>query len=170
MECRIASGEETYTIAMLLAEALGMEQYSDRVKVFATDVDVEALNYARHASYSQKEVQSIPPELLDKYFERVNGRYVVQKELRRCVIFGRHDLVQDAPISRIDLLVCRNTLMYFNTETQAKILDRFHFALHDNGFLFLGKAEMLFTRNHSFTPVDLRKRLFTKTPNDLSST
>jgi two-component system CheB/CheR fusion protein len=160
-----ASGEETYTIAMLLAEALGMEQYSDRVKVFATDVDIEALNYARHASYSQKEVQSIPPELLDKYFERVNGRYVMQKELRRCVIFGRHDLVQDAPISRIDLLVCRNTLMYFNTETQAKILDRFHFALHDNGFLFLGKAEMLFTRNHSFTPVDLRRRLFTKTPN-----
>ncbi len=160
-----ASGEETYTVAMLLAEALGMEQCSERVKVFATDVDEEALNYARHASYSPREVQVIPSDLLEKYFEQINGRYIVQKELRRCIIFGRHDLVQDAPISRINLLVCRNTLMYFNTETQAKILDRFHFALDDRGFLFLGKAEMLFTRNHSFTPVDLRRRVFTKTPN-----
>jgi two-component system, chemotaxis family, CheB/CheR fusion protein len=157
-----ASGEETYTIAMLLAEALGMEQYTARVKVFATDVDVDALNDSRQASYSTKEVQSVPPDLLDKYFERVNGFYVVQKELRRNVIFGRHDLLQDAPISRIDLLICRNTLMYFNTETQTKILDRFHFALNDNGFLFMGKAEMLFSRNHSFIPVDLRRRVFTK--------
>ncbi len=160
-----ASGQETYTIAMLLAEALGMEQYAGRVKVFATDVDADALNQSRHASYTDKEVQGIPQDLLDKYFDQVNGRYIVQKDLRRCVIFGRHDLVQDAPIGRIDLLLCRNTLMYFNTETQSKILDRFHFALNDHGFLFLGKAEMLFTRNHSFTPVDLRQRIFTKTPN-----
>ncbi|GAA6617054.1 CheR family methyltransferase [Scytonema sp. NUACC26] len=161
-----ASGEETYTLAILLAEALGMEQYTARVKVFATDVDEDALNIARQAHYSAKEVQSVPPKLQEKYFEQVNGRYAVQKELRRCVIFGRHDLVQDAPISRIDLLVCRNTLMYFNTETQAKILDRFHFALNDNGFLFLGKAEMLFSRNHSFTPLELRQRVFIKVPND----
>ncbi|WP_026731981.1 CheR family methyltransferase [Fischerella sp. PCC 9605] len=160
-----ASGEETYTIAMLLAEALGMEQYTTRVKVFATDVDAEALDYARHANYNPREIQSIPSQLLEKYFERTGGRYVVQKELRRGVIFGRHDLVQDAPISRIDMLVCRNTLMYFNSETQARILDRFHFALQDRGFLFLGKAEMLFTRNHSFTPLDLRRRVFTKVPN-----
>lgn len=160
-----ASGEETYTVAMLLASALGMEQYSVRVKVFATDVDEDALNHARHASYSTKEVQAIPQELLDKYFEQVNGRNIVQKELRRCVIFGRHNLVQDPPISKMDLLICRNALMYFNTETQGKILDRFHFALNDGGFLFLGKAEMLFNRNHSFTPVDLRRRLFTKAPN-----
>ncbi|MEC4816361.1 MAG: CheR family methyltransferase, partial [Scytonema sp. PMC 1069.18] len=160
-----ASGEETYTIAMLLAEALGMEQFTARVKVFATDVDVDALNTARHASYSPKDIESVPTELQEKYFDRINGRYMVQKELRRGVIFGRHDLVQDAPISRIDFLVCRNTLMYFNTETQVKILDRFHFALNDGGFLFLGKAEMLLARNHAFAPLDLRRRVFTKVPN-----
>ncbi|WP_414587556.1 CheR family methyltransferase [Scytonema sp. PCC 10023] len=160
-----ASGEETYTIAMLLAEALGIEEYTKQVKVFATDVDVDALNYARLANYNSKEVQNVPLQLLDKYFERVNGRYVVQKQLRRGVIFGRHDLVQDAPISKIDLLICRNTIMYFNSETQAKILARFHFALNNNGFLFLGKAEMLFSRNHSYTPVDLRQRVFTKVGN-----
>jgi two-component system CheB/CheR fusion protein len=160
-----ASGEETYTIAILLAEALGIEEYTARVKVFGTDVDVDALNYARQANYNSKELQSVPPELVDKYFEQVNGRYLVQKELRRSVIFGRHDLVQDAPISKIDLLICRNAIMYFNTETQAKILARFHFALNNNGFLFLGKAEMLFSRNHSYTPVDLRQRVFTKVGN-----
>ncbi len=160
-----ASGEETYTIAILLAEALGMEKYSQWVKVFATDVDMEALSYARHANYTSKEIQNIPQEILDKYFERVNSHFSIQKELRRGVIFGRHDLVQDAPISKIDLLVCRNTLMYFNSETQSKILDRFHFALHSGSFLFLGKAEMLFSRNHLFSPLDLRQRVFTKLAN-----
>ncbi len=161
-----ASGEEAYTVAILLAEALGMEQYSARIKVFATDVDTEALNYSRHAAYDAKDLKDIPNDLLEKYFERVNnGHYAVQQELRRGVIFGRHDLVQDAPISKIDLLICRNTLMYFNSETQTRILDRFHFALNNGGFLFLGKAEMLFTRNHSFTPVDLRSRVFAKAPN-----
>ncbi len=161
-----ASAEETYTIAMLLAEALSMEEYGMRVKVFATDIDHDALTQARHATYSAKDVQSIPPHLLEKYFERVNGSYyTVIKELRRGVIFGRHDLLKDAPISRIDLLVCRNTLMYFNTENQSQILDRFHFGLNDGGFLLLGKAEMLFTRNHSFTPVDLRQRIFVKVAN-----
>lgn len=159
-----ASGEETYTLAILLAEALGMEQYSRRVKIFATDVDMEALNYARYADYSSKEVDNISPALLNKYFEFTNNRFRVQKELRRGVIFGRHDLVQDAPISRIDLLVCRNTLMYFNSETQSKVLDRFHFALNSGGFLFLGKAEMLFSRNHLFSLLDLHHRVFSKIP------
>ncbi len=80
------------------------------------------------------------------------------------MIFGRNDLIQDAPISRLDLLVCRNTLMYFNAETQARILDRFHFALNDGGCLFLGKAEMLLTHGAAFTPVDLKRRIFVKAP------
>jgi two-component system CheB/CheR fusion protein len=160
-----ASGEETYTIAVLLAETLGMEEYTQRVKVFATDVDMEALGYARQANYTPKQIENVPPAILEKYFERINNHYSVQKELRRGVIFGRHDLVQDAPISRIDLLICRNTLMYFNSETQSKILDRFHFALNSGSFLFLGKAEMLFSRNHLFSALDLRQRIFTKIPN-----
>ena len=80
------------------------------------------------------------------------------------MIFGRNDLVQDAPISRIDLLVCRNTLMYFNAATQAKILARFHFALSDAGYLFLGRAETLLAHSESFAPVDLKRRIFTKVP------
>jgi len=157
-----ASGEETYTLAMVLAEALGMEGMRERVKIYATDADEEALSIARQASYGPRELQGVPPELLEKWFEKTAQRYVFHKELRRSVIFGRHDLIQDAPISRIDLLACRNVLMYFNAETQARVLDRFHFALQNGGFLFLGKAELLLTHTKSFTPVDLKRRFFTK--------
>src|SRR5262249_28109885 len=104
------------------------------------------------------------PELLERYFEPSNQHHVVQKDLRRAVIFGRHDLIQDAPISRVDLLICRNTLMYFNAETQAKIIDRFHFALSDKGFLFLGKAETLLTYTRGFAAVDRKRGLFARVP------
>ena len=136
-----ASGEEAYSVAMLLAEALGEHEYRRRVKIYATDADEEALSTARQGSYPEACAKDVPPELLARYFEKSNDRYVFRPDLRRSLIFGRHDLVQDAAISRIDLLICRNTLMYFNAETQARILARFHFALHRNGYLFLGRAE-----------------------------
>jgi two-component system CheB/CheR fusion protein len=157
-----ASGEETYTMAMVLAEALGEEAYLRRVKIYATEVDEDALNQARQATYPAKSVEAIPPRLLERYFERSNAHYSFRKAMRRSVIFGRNDLTQDAPISRIDILTCRNTLMYFNAETQARILNRFHFALNQWGFLFLGKSEMLITHADLFRPVSLRRRVFTK--------
>ncbi|GIE31556.1 chemotaxis protein CheR [Actinoplanes italicus] len=159
-----ASGEEAYTLAMALAELLGVEQFKDRVKIYATDVDEEQLNEARQATYGEREMQGLSPELVERYFEQNGGRYTFRKDLRRSVIFGRNDLVQDAPISRIDLLTCRNTLMYFNAETQAKILGRFHFALADTGVLFLGKAEMLLSHSSLFTPIDLKRRVFRRVP------
>ncbi|HEY7293315.1 MAG TPA: CheR family methyltransferase [Vicinamibacterales bacterium] len=161
-----ASGEETYSLAMLLAEAMGRDQFRDRVKIYATDVDEQALNQARAASYNEKQVAAVPPELLDRYFTLEGDRFVFDKDLRRSVIFGRHDLVQDAPISRVNILLCRNALMYFNTEAQSRILARFHFALAPNGVLFLGKAEMLLTHSQLFVPIDLRRRIFRKLAKD----
>jgi two-component system CheB/CheR fusion protein len=157
-----ASGEEAYTLAIILTEALGPERFRERVKIYATDVDEEALAQARLASYGPTLLEPISPELRAKYFQESSGRFVFRGDLRRSVIFGRHDLVQDAPISRLDLLVCRNTLMYFNSETQARILARFHFALGERSLLFLGKSEMLLTHSSLFTPVDPRQRIFTK--------
>ena len=157
-----ASGQEPCSLAVALAEKLGMEQFRERVKIYGTDLDEEALSQARAASYSHRDVQSIPAPLLEKYFDPAGSRYVLQKDLRRALIFGRHDLLQDAPISRIDLLVCRNTLMYFNAEVQAKILSRFHYAVSDGGCLFLGKAEMLFSHSSLFLPLDLKRRVFVK--------
>jgi two-component system, chemotaxis family, CheB/CheR fusion protein len=157
-----ASGEEAYSLAMMIAEALGPDEFRRRVKIYATDVDEEGLTQARHASYGERDIRGLPPELLERYFEASANRYTFRKDLRRSVIFGRNDLVQDAPISRIDLLVCRNALMYFNAETQARILSRFHFALTNSGVLFLGKAEMLLSHTNLFVPIDLKRRLFRK--------
>jgi two-component system CheB/CheR fusion protein len=155
-----AGGHEPYTVAMLLAEQIGIDGLRERVKIYATDVDDEALAEGRTAIYSSRQVASVPAPLLDKYFDRAGANYAVQRELRRAVIFGRHDLVQDAPISRVDLLLCRNTLMYFNTEAQSRILARFFFSLNPGGYLLLGRAELLFSHAATFTAVDLKRRLF----------
>jgi two-component system CheB/CheR fusion protein len=157
-----ASGEEAYTLAILFAEELGVDEFRERVKIYATDVDEEALQVARVASYDEQAASSVPEELRERYFERLGARHVFRRDLRRSVIFGRNDLTQDAPISRCDLLVSRNTLMYFNAETQGRILGRFHFAVNNTGYLFLGKAEMLLNRGELFVPVDLRRRIFRK--------
>ncbi|RPI23101.1 MAG: protein-glutamate O-methyltransferase CheR, partial [Chloroflexota bacterium] len=159
-----ATGEEAYSIAMLLSEAMGEDAYRDQVKIYATDIDDGALAKARSATYTEKDVQDIPPELREKYLVRSGSAYTLNKELRRSVIFGRNNLVNDAPISRVDLLVCRNTLMYFTAEMQSKILARFNFSLRDYGYLFLGKAEMLLTHSHLFIPADLKLRIFSKVP------
>ncbi|OMC48175.1 chemotaxis protein CheR [Mycobacterium sp. IS-2888] len=157
-----ASGQEAYTLAMLLAEALGPDAFRQRVKIYATDIDEDALAEARTASYDARAVESVPQDLLARYFEQVNGRYIFHKDLRRAVIFGRNDLVKDAPISRVDLLVCRNTLMYLNAETQRNVLGRLHFALGPQGTLFLGHAEMLLSHGDRFTPLNLKNRIFRK--------
>ena len=157
-----ASGEEAYSIAMVLAEEMGVEQFRERVKIYGTDVDEDALNVARHATYTDKQLENVSSELREKYFQQVDGLYAFRKDLRRQVIFGRHDLISDAPISRVDLLVCRNTLMYFNAETQARILARFHFALVDTGYLFLGRAETLMAQGQMFVPVDMKRRISRK--------
>ena len=159
-----ASGAEAYSVAMLLAEALGPDRFRERVKIYATDVDEEALGEARQGAYPDGAVEDVPPALREKYFDRVGERYVVTRDLRRSVLFGRHDLIQDAPISRIDLLLCRNCLMYFNAQAQSRIFAKFRFSLREGGVLFLGKAETLITRAADFAPVDVKRRLFIKPP------
>src|SRR5262245_48289429 len=122
-----ASGEEAYTLAMIFCEALGPDRFREHVKIYGTDVDLDALNQARQAAYPLRQLEELDPELRERYFEPNGERRGFRKDLRRSVIFGRHDLTQDAPISRLDLLVCRNTLMYFNAEVQSRIIERFHF-------------------------------------------
>ena len=156
-----SSGEEAFSAAMLFCEALGEASFLDRVKIYATDVDEESLSKAR-AGYSAKELESLHDDLKERYFDHQGERFVFRSALRRSMIFGRHDLTQDAPISRLDLLICRNTLIYFTAEAQGRILARFHYALNDDGYLFLGRAEMLLTHTALFTPVDLKERIFSK--------
>ncbi|SDK49842.1 two-component system, chemotaxis family, CheB/CheR fusion protein [Nocardioides sp. YR527] len=157
-----SSGEEPYSLAIAFAEAMGLQECLDRVKIYATDLDGEELQRARAGIYGARALKNLPEELRDRYFEHNGTSYGFRADLRRRVIFGRHDITRDAPISRLDLLVCRNTLMYFNVEAQRDIIDRFNFALSEGGFLFLGKAEML-TSSDRFSAVNIRQRIFRRT-------
>ena len=161
-----ASGEEPYSLAMLLCEALGPTDFARRVKIYGTDLDEAALNAARHGAYLPRDVEEVPPGLLSKYFERTNNHYVISRDLRKVAIFGRHNIVHDAPISRIDLLLCRNLLIYLETETQNVVLPRLHYALVDDGVLFLGKAETQLARSKLFQPLNMKQRLFRKVPQE----
>jgi two-component system CheB/CheR fusion protein len=159
-----ASGEEAYSAAILFCEALGPEAFLRRVKIYATDVDEAALNKAR-AGYLEKDLEALDTDLRSRYFEpQGSDRYAFKTALRRALIFGRHDLMSDAPISKLDLLICRNTLMYFTAEAQGRVLARFHYALDEEGYLFLGRAEMLLMHGSIFEPVDLKQRVFRKVP------
>jgi two-component system CheB/CheR fusion protein len=157
-----ASGEEPYTVAMVLARVMGDADFRARVKIYATDIDEAALEQARSGAYRPRQVEDIPHDALERFFERSDERYVFRRDMRRNVIFGRHDLVRDAPISHLDLLVCRNTLMYFTAETQSRILRRFHFALGDAGVLLPGRFEMLITDDGLFAPMEPPGRAFRK--------
>jgi two-component system, chemotaxis family, CheB/CheR fusion protein len=142
---------------------LGEERFRQDVKVYATDGDTDALIEARHGRYPEKElIPAFGEQRTRRFFDTDLGYGVFRPDLRRSLIFGRHDLVQDPPISKIDLLTCRNTLMYFTSEVQQQVLTSLHFALNPDGYLFLGKAEALATRLRLFEPVDTRQHIFRK--------
>src|SRR5829696_4034723 len=161
-----ATGEEAFTTAMLFAEALGQDEFRQRVKIYATDVDEDALAQARSAAYREAKLEDVPEELRERYFVPNDGRFVFRSAIRRGVIFGRNDLLQDPPISRVDLVVSRNTLMYFGRTAQRRILANFHFALGHRGFLLLGTAEALTGHADLFVPHDLKRRVFVPAAGD----
>ena len=125
-----SSGEEAYSLAIMLRGGARHRGGARRVKIYATDVDEEALREARAGQYPEKASNRSRSSCATSTSSSDN-QYVFRPDLRRRVIFGRHDITRDAPISRLDLLVCRNTLMYFNVEAQTQIVDRFHFALRE---------------------------------------
>jgi two-component system, chemotaxis family, CheB/CheR fusion protein len=155
-----ASGEEAYSIAIVLCEALGTSDFRRRVKVYATDIDTDALATARHATYRTERLDELPKDLVERYFEPRPDGMRFRNDLRRTVVFGVHNLMNDPPISRVDLLLCRNTLMYFTAPAQRSILDRFHFATRRDGILVLGRSEAIASRTDRFEPLDLTHRAY----------
>ncbi|HIJ37673.1 MAG TPA: EAL domain-containing protein [Rhodospirillaceae bacterium] len=158
-----ASGEEAYSIAILFAEALGERLTQYRVQIFATDIDDDALNVARRGIYSAAAMSEIPSEQLERHFNAINSSYEVAKHLRDMIVFARHNLVSDPPFLRLDLVSCRNVLIYFDAPLQAKVLKIFHFGLAAEGKLFLGRSESVAQAEQYFLPIDRRDRLFRKT-------
>jgi two-component system CheB/CheR fusion protein len=161
-----STGEEVYSLAILVAEFFGPRLPEFDIKIYATDVDDNALNIARRGEYDPERLRRVRPEWVHKHFSGANLPRV-SRELRRMLIFGRSDLAKDAPISHVQLVVCRNVLIYFDSITQTHILNRFHYALDPGGILFLGKSESKLSNSTSFLPVDSRWRIFRKDGHDL---
>ena len=154
-----ASGEEPYSLAILISDFLREKLADYDVEIYATDIDEEALNIARRGEYVAERLRRVRPEWRERYFTG-GTRMRINREQRRLVIFGRSNLIADAPISHCQLITCRNLLIYFDTATQKQILGRMHYALEPGGVLFLGKAESKLSESHLFRPVNLRWRLF----------
>src|SRR5215813_452176 len=156
-----ATGEEPYTMALLVAELLGAELPQWTVKIFATDLDEGAINFARRGLYPPNVLENLPDDYRDRFFERIDHGYRISKTLRQMVIFGHQDLSRGVPFPRIDLVVCRNLLIYFNAELQQHVLDLFAFSLHHtNGYLFLGKAETVRPSQSFYEQIDKRLKVY----------
>ena len=160
-----ATGEEAYSLAILLAEAVGgPAQLADRnYQIFATDVDSDALGVARRGVYSESSLEDVPQEFKSQYFnKRGDDSYEVIKELKNLVLFSGHNIIDDPPFLRIDLITCRNLLIYFEHELQKKVYSIFHYSLAPSGYLFLGKSESTSQVTDLFRPVRSKERIFQK--------
>lgn len=155
-----STGEEAYTLAMLVSDQLVHDACPARLQVFATDIDERAIAVGRSGAYPEAIVTDVPPTRLRQYFLKDGHSYRVRKEIRERVLFAKHNLLSDPPFSQIDLIVCRNLLIYLDREVQREILQMFHFALRPGGYLFLGSSESAEACQELFSPVDKRNRIF----------
>jgi two-component system, chemotaxis family, CheB/CheR fusion protein len=155
-----ATGEEAYSVGMLLAEAAERTFAPPAIQIFATDLDAQAIAVAREGFYSDVEVADIPPERLRRFFNREAGGYRVRRELREMVLFARHNVLKDPPFSHMDLICCRNLMIYLNRPAQDRLLETFHFALRPGRFLLLGASESMSGNDGLFAIVDKDARIF----------
>ncbi|AZO53749.1 MULTISPECIES: CheR family methyltransferase [unclassified Mesorhizobium] len=157
-----ATGEEAYSIAMLLKENAPRGAASPNLQIFATDIDERALEVARAGRYPATIATDITPKRLKEFFSREDGTYRVASDLREACLFSSHNLLRDPPFSKLDLLACRNLLIYMGPELQEKIVPIFHYALRNNGYLFLGSSENVTRHARLFATIDKPSRLFQK--------
>ena len=165
-----ANGEEPYSIAILFQQARLKYRKEINFQIFATDIDEFALSQARKAVYSETQVREIDPSLLKQYFHEKDGQYQIHKSIRDQVVFARQNLVMDPPFSRLDLISCRNVLIYFSLELQKQVFQTFHFSLKPNGYLFLGKSESTSSgAAQLFEPYNKRSQIYQRKKTNLST-
>jgi two-component system CheB/CheR fusion protein len=155
-----STGEEAYSIAIVMAEQLAAAHSACRVQIFATDVDDDALEIARMATYPESIGLDVTPPRLQRFFTHDDHRYTVAKAIRESVVFAVQNLASDPSFSKLDLVSCRNVLIYLEPEMQEKLLSLFHFALNPGGYLFLGSAEGVGPLEDFFTPISKQTRIF----------
>ena len=155
-----ATGEEAYSIAILLRECAPKSHGAPKLQVFASDIDEHALDIARLGRYPATISKDIPAQRLERYFLREDGTYKIITDLREICLFSIHNLLRDAPFSRLDLISCRNLLIYLNSQLQDRVIPLFHYALGRNGYLFLGTSENVTRQSRLFLAVDKTQRIF----------
>jgi two-component system CheB/CheR fusion protein len=155
-----ATGEEAYSIAMRLSEHADTLPFAPPVQVFATDLDEKAIAHARAGYYTLNDVADVPPERLRTFFTKDGEGFRIRRELRELVLFAHHNLIKDPPFSHLDLVSCRNLLIYLNRSAQERALQVLHFALNPRGFLFLGSSESADGGGTFFAPFDKEHHIF----------
>jgi two-component system CheB/CheR fusion protein len=160
-----STGEEAYSTAILIKEYLGEHKQDDKVLIFATDLDEAAVSEARAGVYPDSISTAVGDERLNTFFTLSNGRYQVAKQLREMIVFAHHNLIKDPPFSRLDLIVCRNFLIYLNSDMQNRLISLFYQVLKPGGFLFLGNSETVEKHSSLFSPVDKKWRIFQRLEN-----
>ncbi len=155
-----ATGEEAYSIGILLSEILGIKTNDYRIQIFATDIDLDAMAVGRRGIYAESSLAEVSAEITARYFTRKAEYYEIARPIRDMVVFARQDLVLDPPFLRLDLVSCRNLLIYFQSVLQTRVLSIFHFALRPSAYLFLGKSESIVHQENMFSPVSKEARIF----------
>ena len=154
-----ATGEEAYSLAILVKEEIAAQQVKVKVQIFAGDIDDEALAFARHGTYPEGITEHVTPQRLEKFFVKQDHSYHLIKPIREMVVFSTHDLIKDPPFSRQDLIICRNLLIYLETDLQRFVTNLFHYALRPGGYLFLGPSESVVGPSELFRVVDQKYRI-----------
>jgi two-component system CheB/CheR fusion protein len=157
-----SSGEETYSLAIALLEFLGEEAGNIQIQIFATDLSEAIIQKARAGVFSENIAADVSSERLRRFFQRVDGNYQIKKSIRDICVFAKQDLTRDPPFSRLDLICCRNVMIYMGQVLQKRILPLFHYALNPDGLLFLGSSETVGQFGELFSPVDKKHKLYVK--------
>lgn len=155
-----STGEEAYSIAILLREHMPKAHTAPKLQVFASDIDEQSLQIARTGRYPSTISNDVPPARLERYFVREDGTYRIASDLREICLFSAHNLLRDAPFSKLDLIACRNLLIYLTPELQNRLIPLFHYALNDAGYLFLGTSENVTRHSRLFATTDKVHRIF----------
>ncbi|MBP1696641.1 MAG: ATPase [Deltaproteobacteria bacterium] len=159
-----STGEEAYSVAISLVEFLGKKPTNIPIQIFATDLSEEAINKARSGRYAESITRDLSLARLERFFVKVDGSYQVSKSVRELCVFAKHDLTRNPPFSNLDLISCRNVLIYMGPVLQKRVMTVFHYALKPTGFLLLGKSEAIGRSPGLFAPVDRKHKIYSKKP------
>ena len=168
--CGCSTGEEAYSIAILFREALRKNLHYIKVMIFASDIDKEAIEFARIGNYSENITANITPERLSRFFIKNENGFQLKKEIREMVVFAHHNVIKDPPFSKMDLITCRNLLIYINSDLQKKIIPLFHYSLNNDGILMLGTSESIGEYVDLFSVFDASVKIFKKKNNNTRKT